>query len=242
MGWLRGILSRRHAFADLSEEMRSHLEERVEELVAGGMERREAEYQARREFGNFSLTERDGRDVWRWSSVERVWTDVQFGFRILRKNPGFATIAILTLALGIGANTAIFSVVYGALLAPLPMPHPEELVMVWSNDDGRNVVSPGDFLDWRQQNAVFQKLVAWDDWTFNLSVDGRPQATQARVTTPGFFEMQGIPFSMGRDFLGEEGEPGKEHVVILTNRLWRGGGGGGPHTPGGPGGAGRGGH
>jgi len=119
MGWLRGILSRRHAFADLSEEMRSHLEERVEELVAGGMERREAEYQARREFGNFSLTERDGRDVWRWSAVERVWTDVQFGFRILRKNPGFATIAILTLALGIGANTAIFSVVYGALLAPL---------------------------------------------------------------------------------------------------------------------------
>jgi putative ABC transport system permease protein len=221
MGWLRGIFSRRHSFADLSEEMRSHLEERVEELVAGGMERREAEYRARREFGNFSLTEHDGRDVWRWSAVERVWTDVQFGFRILRKNPGFATIAILTLALGIGANTAIFSVVYGALLAPLPMPHPEQLVMVWSDDDGRNVVSPGDFLDWRRENTVFQNLVAWDEWTFNLSVDGRPQAEQARVMTPGFFDMQGIPFSLGRDFFSEEGEQGKEHVVILTNRLWR---------------------
>jgi putative ABC transport system permease protein len=221
MGWLRGIFSRRSTFADLSEEMRSHLEERVEELVAGGVERREAEHQARREFGNFSLTERDGRDVWRWSAVERVWTDVQFGFRILRKNPGFATIAILTLALGIGANTAIFSVVYGALLAPLPMPHPEQLVLVWSDDDGRNVVSPGDFLDWRRENTVFQNLVAWDEWTFNLSVDGRPQAEQARVMTPGFFDLQGIPFSLGRDFLSEEGEQGKEHVVILTNRLWR---------------------
>jgi putative ABC transport system permease protein len=221
MGWLRGILSRRSTFADLSEEMRSHLEERVEELVAGGVERREAEYQARREFGNYSLTERDGRDVWRWSAVERLWTDVKFGFRILRKNPGFATIAILTLALGIGANTAIFSVVYGALLAPLPMPHPEQLVLVWSDDDGRNVVSPGDFLDWRRENTVFQNLVAWDEWTFNLSVDGRPQSVQARVMTTGFFEMQGIPFSLGRDFLSEEGEQGKEHVLILTNRLWR---------------------
>ncbi len=145
----------------------------------------------------------------------------EFGFRILRKNPGFATIAILTLALGIGANTAIFSVVYGALLAPLPMPHPEQLVLVWSDDDGRNVVSPGDFLDWRRENTVFQNLVAWDEWTFNLSVDGRPQAEQARVMTPGFFDLQGIPFSLGRDFLSEEGEQGKEHVVILTNRLWR---------------------
>jgi putative ABC transport system permease protein len=221
MGWLRGMFPSRRAFADLSEEMRAHLDERVEELVAGGADRQDAEYQARREFGNFSLAERDGRDVWRWSTVERVWTDLKFGFRILRKNPGFAAVAILTLAMGIGANTAIFSVVYGALLAPLPMPHPEQLVMVWSDDDGRNIVSPGDFFDWKQQNTVFQNLVAWDEWTFNLSVDGRPQATQARVMIPGFFSMQGIPFSMGRDFLSEEGEPGKEHVVILTNRLWR---------------------
>jgi putative ABC transport system permease protein len=145
MGIWRRIFSRRRDFAELSDEMRGHLAERVDELVAGGMERSEAEHQARREFGNFSLAERDGRDVWRWGLIERAWADVKFGFRILRKNPVFATIAILTLALGIGACSAIFSVVYGALLAPLPMPHPEELVMVWSEDNGRNVTSPADF-------------------------------------------------------------------------------------------------
>ena len=153
--------------------------------------------------------------------MSNLWQNVRFSLRILGKNPGFTAVAVLTLALGIGANTAIFSVVYGALLAPLPMPHPEQLVMVWSDDAGRNVVSPGDFSDWKQQNSVFQKLVAWDEATFSLSIDGHPQTLQARVMSPGFFDMQGIPLAKGRDFVDEEGDPGKEHVVILTNRLWR---------------------
>jgi len=215
------ILSRRREFAELSDEMRGHLAERVDELVAGGIARSEAQHQARREFGNFSLAQRDGRDVWRWALIERAWADAKFGFRVLRKNPGFAAVAILTLALGIGACSAIFSVVYGALLAPLPMPHPEELVMVWSDDDGRNVTSPADFFDWRRDNTVFQKLVAWDDATFSLSGDANPMAVQARVMTPGFFGMQGIPMALGRDFIEDESVPGAEHVVILTNRLWR---------------------
>ena len=218
--WWR-IFSRRQEFAELSEEMRSHLEERIEELVGDGLERREAEYRARREFGNFSLAERDGRDVWRWNVIERGWADVKFGFRILRKNPGFATVAVLTLALGIGACSAIFSVVYGALLAPLPMPHPEQLMMVWSDDNGRNVTSPANFLDWQRDHTVFQKLVAWDDATFSLSADANPMAVLARVMTPGFFSMQGIQMTLGRDFVEDEGVPGGEHVVILTNRLWR---------------------
>jgi putative ABC transport system permease protein len=153
--------------------------------------------------------------------MSNLWQNVRFSLRMLGKNPGFTAVAVLTLALGIGANTAIFSVVYGALLAPLPMPHPEQLVMVWSDDAGRNVVSPGDFSDWKRQNAVFQKLVAWDEATFSLSIDGHPQTLQARVMSPGFFDMQGIALSKGRDFVDEEGDPGKEHVVILTNRLWR---------------------
>src|SRR5580692_8156741 len=185
--------------ADLSDEIRAHIEEKVEELVASGMSRKDAIAAARRQFGNVTLVEEDGRDVWQWRAVEQFFRDVQFGFRILRKNPGFAAVAILTLALGIGANTAIFSVVYGALLAPLPMPHPEQLVMVWSKVDGeRNVVSPGDYLDWKQQNVVFQNLVAWDEATFSLSLGDHPEALQARITTPGFFDMQGIPMQMGR--------------------------------------------
>jgi putative ABC transport system permease protein len=153
--------------------------------------------------------------------MSKLLQHARFSLRMLGKNPGFTAVAVLTLALGIAANTAIFSVVYGALLAPLPMPHPEQLVMVWSDDAGRNVVSPGDFSDWKQQNSVFQKLVAWDEATFSLSIDGHPQTLQARVLSPGFFDMQGIPLSKGRDFVDEEGDPGKEHVAILTNRLWR---------------------
>jgi putative ABC transport system permease protein len=221
MSRIKHVFTRQRNYGDLSGEIRAHLEEKVEELVAGGMSRNEAEYAARRAFGNLTLMEEDGRDVWRWRTVGQLFRDVRFGFRILRKNPGFAAVAILTLALGIAANTAIFSVVYGALLAPLPMPHPEQLVMVWSEIHGRNVVSPGDFLDWKRQNSMFQNLVAWDEATFSLAVNGRPEALQARVMTPGFFSMQGIPLSLGRDFVAEEGQPGNEHVVILTNRLWR---------------------
>jgi len=234
MGWIQQILSRRRHYGDLSGEIRTHLEEKVEELMAGGMSRKEAEHAARQEFGNVMLVEEDGRDVWRWRTVEQLFRDIRFGFRILRKNPGFAAVAILTLALGIGANTAIFSVVYGALLAPLPMPHPEQLVMVWSEIHGRNVVSPGDFLDWKKQNSVFQNLVGWDEATFSLAVDGRPEALQTRIMTPGFFSMQGIPMALGRDFVDEEGQPGNEHVAILTNRLWRERFGSDPHILGKP--------
>jgi predicted permease len=221
MNWAKRRFLRRQVFSDLSTEIREHLEEKVEALVARGLSQKDAEHAARREFGNVMLTEEDGRDVWRWRTMEQLFRDMRFGFRILRKNPGFAAVAILTLALGIGANTAIFSVIYGALLAPLPMPHPEQLVMVWSKVDSRNVVSPGDFLDWKRQNSVFQNLVGWDEYTFSLAVDGRPEALQARIMTPGFFSMQGIPMALGRDFVAEEGQPGNEHVVILTNRLWR---------------------
>src|SRR5580692_4561632 len=181
MNWLKQIFSRRRLYNDLSDEIREHLEEKIEELVASGMPKKEATYAARREFGNVMLAEEDSRGVWRWRRVETLVTDIWFGLRILRKNPGFAAVAVLTLALGIGANSAIFSVVYGGLLAPLPLPHPEQLVMVWSRVNGHNSpVSPGDFLDWKQQNSVFQDIVGWDGTTLNLSAGGRPEAVQTR--------------------------------------------------------------
>jgi putative ABC transport system permease protein len=148
--------------------------------------------------------------------------NLRFGFRLLGKNLGFTSVALLALVLGIGANTAIFSVVYGALLSPLPYPNPDQLVMVWSKVNGHdNSVSAGDYLDWKRQNSVFQDVVAWSEGTFSLSVSNYPEAMQTRIPTPGFFNLQGIPLMLGRDFLPEEGATGKNHVVIMTHRLWQ---------------------
>src|SRR5712672_4861894 len=128
MMWLKQLFSRRRLYGDLSEEIQEHLEEKIEELVAGGMSRKEAAYAARREFGNVTLTEEDSRTVWRWPSVEELLADVRYGLRALRRNPMFTAVALLTIAIGIGANTAVFSVVNSVLLKPLNYPNAEQLV------------------------------------------------------------------------------------------------------------------
>jgi putative ABC transport system permease protein len=128
---------------------------------------------------------------------------------------------VLTLALGIGATTAIYTVLYATFLAPMPYPNADQLVMVWlRNSEGRDQVSTGDFLDWKRESTVFQDLNAWSGGSFNLSTSERPEQVPGHVTTPGWFKMQGFHFSLGRDFMSEEGELGKEHVVILEHRLW----------------------
>ncbi len=149
-----------------------------------------------------------------------VW-NLSYGIRALRKNPGLTAAVIATLTLGIGATTAIYTVVYATLLAPLPYPEPNQLVIVWSKVGGhRNGISAGDFLDWQRQNTTFQQMAAWTGASFNLATPEQPQQVDGRVTTPGWFHLQGMPFLMGRDFLPEEGVPGKEHEVILTYKLW----------------------
>jgi putative ABC transport system permease protein len=148
--------------------------------------------------------------------------NIRFGLRLLLKNPGFTTVALLALVLGIGANTAIFSVVYATLLSPMPYPNPDQLVMVWSKVNGnRNGVSAGDFLDWKRQSTVFQSLCAWTGGNYTLSTSDHPEQIQIRVSTPGFNDMVGTPFFLGRDFLPEEGEVGKDRVLVMTHRFWR---------------------
>lgn len=147
--------------------------------------------------------------------------DLRFAFRTLIKNPGFTITAVLTLALGIGATTAIFSVVY-AVFAPMPYPKPDQLVMLWSEVQGQRVsVSPGDYLEWRRRNTSFQDINAWSGGSFNVATKERPEQVEGSPRTPGFFKMEGLPMMLGRDFVPEEGEPGRDRVVILSNRMWR---------------------
>jgi len=148
--------------------------------------------------------------------------NIRFGLRLLGKNLGFTSVALLALILGIGANTAIFSVVYATLLSPLPYPNPDQLVMVWSKVNGnRNGVSAGDYLDWKSQSTVFQSICAWNGGSYSLSTSDHPEQIQTRLVTPGFNDMVGTPFFLGRDFLQEEGQVGRDRVVIMTHRLWQ---------------------
>jgi putative ABC transport system permease protein len=147
--------------------------------------------------------------------------NLRFGFRLLAKNLGFTSVALLALTLGIGANTAIFSVVYATLLAPMPYPNPDQLVMVWSKIKGNNnSVSAGDFLDWKNQNKLFQNMIAWTGGSFSLSTGDHPEQIRARIVSPGSFDMVGEPLTLGRDFLPEEGQVGRDHVVVMTHKLW----------------------
>lgn len=147
--------------------------------------------------------------------------NLRFSLRMLGRNPGLAATVLLTLALGIGANTAIFTVDYASLMAPLPYPEPDELVMVWSKIQGfRNGVSAGDYLDWKRQSTAFQDLNAWTGSSFNVATKQQPEYIQATTATVGFLKMMGQPLFLGRFFLPEDGQKGRDHVVILTHKLW----------------------
>jgi putative ABC transport system permease protein len=150
--------------------------------------------------------------------------DTRFGLRLLRRNLGFAAVAVLALTLGIAANTAIFSVIYATYLEPLPLRHADRLVMVWSRIEGRReVVSPADYLDWKRQATVFEDMNAWSWRSVNLATNDRPEQVQVGPATPGFLAMFGYghPLALGRSFVEEEGTPGNDQVVVLTHRLWQ---------------------
>src|ERR1041384_597485 len=147
--------------------------------------------------------------------------NVRHSVRMLFKKPGFTVMAVLTLALGIGATTAIFSVVYATLFEPIPYPNPDQLVMVWSQvKQGRNSSSVADYLEWKRRSTSFQYLEAWSGATFNVATAERPEQIQAALMTPDFFRMTGIPMMLGRSFLPEEGCVGNDHVVIMSHRIW----------------------
>ena len=148
--------------------------------------------------------------------------NIRYSVRILSKNPGLTLAVILTLALGIGATTAVYTVVYATLLEPMPYPNPDQLVMVWSAVNGeKNVLSTGDFLDWRRQSKSFQQLIAIHWTSFNLATKDSPEQIQHSLQcTPGYYTMLGYHFLMGRDLLPEEETLGKDHEVVINYKMW----------------------
>src|SRR5216683_802363 len=228
MNWVKQLFSRRRLYGDLSEEIQEHLEEKIEELVAGGMSRKEATYAARREFGNVTLTEEDSREVYRWAAMEDLFMDVRFGARMLRKNPGFAAVTIVTLALGIAANTTIFSAVNGWMLRRPRIKDPARVVVIVTTDPAkggwgwdRQPVSAFDFVAWREQSRSFEAMVAGEPEEFALNGEGEPERVPGLRVSADYFHALGVEAALGRTFLLDEDQSGRNRVVILSHGLWQ---------------------
>jgi predicted permease len=225
MNWIRRLFSRRRLYTDLSAEIEEHLSEKIEELIAGGMSRQEATQTARREFGNVTLLEERSREVWQWPSIESFLADVRFAFRMLRKSPGFTAVVILTLALGIGANATIFSVIDAVLLRPLPYPQSDRLAYLEESNPKqgwpRFSASPANFLDWRSQSRSFEHVVAYAQDDCNVSVGDFPEHWIGLAVTQGFFDTLRVRPELGSVFTDDDFVPGKGNVFVMGDALWR---------------------
>ena len=225
MRWLRDLLSRGRYYDELSESMREHLDEKIADLMDRGLSREQAERAARVEFGNVAVIEERSREVWHWATVESLWADMRFAGRQMRKSPAFTITCLLTLALGIGANSAVFSAINTILLHPLPYQAPGELVLVSEslpllNGDNLVGVSAKEYLDYKHQNTVFSAVAAFETDEFNLTGTGRAQRVNTARISATTLPLLGIEPALGRNFSGEEDRHGSDKVVLLSHALW----------------------
>lgn len=226
MGWFRQLLRRRELYSDLSEEIRSHLDEQIEELISQGVPRKEAERQARRAFGNISLLEERGREAWQWVAIEHAIADLRYSIRRLTKAYRFSLSVILMLALSIAASGIVFSVVDLVLLHPLPFKNADRLLMPWEWHfiNGRQEVSYLDFEDWRAQSHTFEDMAAYTYkgyGAFVLSQSGHPMEVQGTLASANLISLLGVQPQLGRGFTPGEETAGHDHVVLLSNGLWK---------------------
>ncbi len=221
MSWLGDLPRRRQIESDLAAEIQEHLDKKVEALMEQGLSRESARLAARREFGNVTLTGELGLDVWRWSAVEDFLADLRFAVRQLRKAPAFALAGILTLALGIGANTAVFSVVNAVILRPLPYPASDRLVSVATRtlEGEPDNFSYPNFFDLRGGNRVFEHVVCYRDQKMGLSGAGEPVNLPGVVASADLFDTLQVRPALGRGFVPQEEKPG-QRVVVISHRLW----------------------
>lgn len=209
--------------SELEEELQSHLQMAAQDRTDRGETPEQARGAARRELGNVGLIKEVTREMWGWASVERLIQDLRYGLRMLAKSPGFTVMAILTLTLGIGANTALFSVVNGVLFNPLPYPHPEQLV--WLAESKPNFssgsISWPNFKDWQKENRTFSGMGLYRGNNFNLTGHGEAEQLQARFLTYDFLNAVGVKPLIGRTFAPGEDEIGATPIVIISEQLWR---------------------
>ncbi|MBO0725779.1 MAG: ABC transporter permease [Blastocatellia bacterium] len=229
---LRALLRRSEMERELDEELRHHIEQQIEQNIRLGMNLEEARSAARKAFCGVEQAKersRDARGV-RW--LEDLWQDLGYGGRVLMKTPGFTLIAAITLALGIGANTAIFSVVNGVLLRQLPYEKPERLALIWEKFSSWRLeqvpISASEFADYRNQTQSFSSLAAFDTADFNLTGGDLPERAPGAEVSASLFPLLGVKPQLGRAFSTEENEPGHDDVVLLSHGLWRRGFGADP--------------
>ncbi len=220
---MRSLFRRKIVEVEMDEELRFHFANQVAKLVHSGLAPQEARRRARLEFGGMDQVKEEYRDSRGVTFIETLLQDIRYGVRTLRKNPGFAAIAVLTLALAVGASTAIFSVVDAVLLRPLPFKDPVRLV--WATEHfafGPSTVVSADFPAWKDRNHVFEQIGAFGGTSgANLTGAGEPARVTVTKVTTALFSMLGVQPVAGRAFLADEGKQDQEHVALLNEALWR---------------------
>jgi predicted permease len=222
---LRSLFRRGQVEAELNEELRYHLERQIEVNTAAGMSVEEARYAALRAMHGLDQRKEECRDMRRVRLIEDLWQDFRFGLRSLLKRPGFTAIALIALALGIGANTAIFSLVNAVILQPLPYRDPDRLISVYGtrNRSTQGSVGPTDFLDYRSQNKTFEQFAASGSMMLpmNLTGSGEPERLNASIITGNYFDTFGVRPALGRGFSLENEKTGQDHVTVLSHAFWQ---------------------
>ncbi len=225
--WLRAILRRSRMESEMDAELRFHIEAFAEDQVRSGVPREEALRRARIEFGGIERTKEECRDARGVGFFDSLFQDLRFGLRMLLKNPGFTAVAVLTLAVGIGASTSVFSLVNAVLIQSLPYPHPDRLVYLWSPNPRFALpieyLTPmtADFFDLQRENHSFASLALFGATKFNVAADGRADALGGTRVTGDFFKVMGIAPELGRVVNPADDRPGQAQVAVISHRLWR---------------------
>ncbi|MBZ5617823.1 MAG: ABC transporter permease [Acidobacteriia bacterium] len=219
----RYLFQKERVEEDLDREIRAYVELLTDEKIRAGMNPKKARRTALIDTGGVELVKEQVRDVRALAWLDSLWQDTRYAVRNLRKNLGFTSVAVLSLALGIGANATIFSVFYGVLLRPLPYRNPERLVSVGRVAPGEHVggVMTPELVAWRAGNRAFEGLAAWDDEHLNLTGAGTPERIATASVTSNFLDVLGVQPTLGRGFAAEDGHPGAPGAILLVPDFWR---------------------